>query len=92
MECKDPYNIAYSWKLSPQAYRLEPLLSSVYQQVKPVKMDSSGSGVSQNMVGHASGPRPQDTTMLKKAGFLSTIFGSKNVAMVMKDPPPDKVR
>ena len=74
-----------------QAYRLEPLLSPVYTQVKPVRMDSSGSGVSQNMVDHASGPRTQETTSTKKAGFFSSMFGSRNTSLVAKEPPPDKV-
>ena len=74
-----------------QAYRLEPLLSPVYTQVKPVRMDSSGSGVSQNMVDHASGPRTQETTSTKKGGFFSSMFGSRNTSLVAKEPPPDKV-
>ena len=77
---------------SLQAYRLEPLLSSMYIQVKPVRMDSAGSGVSQNMVDHASGPKSHDNTTVKKTGFFSTLFGGRSSGLAASEPPPpDKV-
>jgi hypothetical protein len=41
-----------------QAYRLEPLVSPHYAHVKPVKMCSAKSKISQDMVDLAQGPRP----------------------------------
>ena len=41
-----------------QAYRLEPLINSHYAQVKPVKLCSAKSKISQDMVDHAKGPKP----------------------------------
>ena len=41
---------------SLQAYRLEPLINLLYAQVKPVKMESASSKISQDAVDHAGGP------------------------------------
>lgn len=53
------------WSLSiivTQAYRIEPLINSLYSQIKPVKVDSAGSKPSQKSKGMAEGPRPEEST------------------------------
>lgn len=42
-----------------QAYRLEPLVNPFYAQVKPVKVSSASSKISQEMVDLAEGPRSE---------------------------------
>lgn len=44
-----------------QAYRLEPLINSLYAQVRPVKLDQASSKISQDAVDHAEGPMTDDT-------------------------------
>lgn len=73
-----------------QAYRLEPLLSQSYRQVKPLKVDSAGSGVSHHMATHASGTRMQEGQMTEKKGFLASLFGRDTKAAV-KEPAADQV-
>ena len=55
-----------------QAYRLEPLINSAYERVKPVKIDRCAAGPSENAQELASGPRPDLVEPVKK-GWMSYL-------------------
>ena len=70
-----------------QAYRLEPLVNSLYSQVKPVKLDSAGSKPSKDMVDLAQGPREEEKTppTTSKGWSLNSWFSSSSKKA---EPPP----
>ena len=75
-----------------QAYRLEPLLSQSYKQVKPMKVDSAGSGVSHNMAAHAAGTRMQEGPPTEqKKGFLASLLFGRDTKPAVKEPTADQV-
>ena len=84
-----------------QAYRLEPLISPIYAQVKPVKMDTASSKPTQKSMSLAEGPKtPEGTHNTKSSSsswtqsLISAVVktvASNNAAETSKSLPPDKV-
>ena len=84
-----------------QAYRLEPLISPIYAQVKPVKMDTASSKLTQKSMSLAEGPKTPEGTHNTKSSSSSwtqslisaevKTVASNNAAETSKSLPPDKV-
>ena len=57
-----------------QAYRLEPLINSAYERVRPVKIDRCAAGPSDTAQGLACGPR-KDADLVEpvKKGWMSYL-------------------
>ena len=81
----------YSLSLCPQAYRLEPLVNSLYAQVKPVKLDSASSKSSKDMVDLAQGPREEKTPPPLSKGWSFNPFSSSSSSKKAEPPPKTKV-
>ncbi|XP_019858671.1 PREDICTED: phospholipase DDHD1-like isoform X1 [Amphimedon queenslandica] len=98
--CKRIHNVHHP--SDPVAYRLEPLISPVYAQVKPVKMDTASSKPTQKSMSLAEGPKTPETTQSTKSSSSSSwtqslisavvkSVASSNGAETSKSLPPDKI-
>ncbi|CAI8058120.1 Phospholipase DDHD1 [Geodia barretti] len=79
--CKRVHNLHHP--ADPIAYRLEPLVNSLYAQVKPVKLDSASSKPSKDMVDLAQGPQTEKPVAPMNKGWSFPLFSSKKT-----EPPP----
>uniref|UniRef100_A0A1X7VN80 DDHD domain-containing protein n=1 Tax=Amphimedon queenslandica TaxID=400682 RepID=A0A1X7VN80_AMPQE len=98
--CKRIHNVHHP--SDPVAYRLEPLISPVYAQVKPVKMDTASSKPTQKSMSLAEGPKTPEVTQSTKSSSSSSwtqslisavvkSVASSNGAETSKSLPPDKI-
>jgi len=73
--------------ISLQAYRLEPLVNSAYERVKPVKIDRCNAGPSGTAQELACGPRTETELEppLKKGGWMSYISSMAKVSAVASE-------
>lgn len=68
---------------------MEPLVNSRYEQIKPVKLDSSGSKPSKESVDLAQGPREEKEPPPSSKGWSFGIFSSSSKKT---EPPPQPAK